>query len=377
MSDEQLHRRMINKRMIAVAILLILISCGLWYYYYSTSSVVTTYSAQKSQESSLQSQLSSLESTNASLRETIEQTGKELVSFTDDKIKYVNLASELSENHDVSIGKLTVSDVWTEGQMAGMTVAIEAEGTLSAITDFVNDYCNLKYTNRINVVSCRPVGRYPWMTRGIDGELVLDWFDLSSEFALYDQQQRELLETMQNAANEAGIPSAAPRPNPGATGSEINDAIDGATSGGNAINGNTGQPENGGAGTGTETPVQDPTAAPSNFGSTGPGGDVISSAGQSGETFVATGTVTSNAPPPSDSTAGSDDQLGLVEGEDYVTPDSVNKDNTDTPTDKFENPYAGAPAESGTKEETPITLNDIFSPKIFKVYLEIDFLGRE
>lgn len=210
MTDEQLHVRMINKRIIIVAILLLFISGGLFYYWYSHASDIAAYEQQKSRESSLQQQVTQLESTNNSLRGTIEQTGKELVSFSEDKIKYINLASKLSDENDVQINKLTVSDVWDEGQMSGMTTTIEVEGPLDNVRNFVNSYCGINYTNRINVVSCRPVGEYPWFSRTIDGERALRWLDLTEEQTKYDVLQREERSKLAQAAMEAGIPSALP-----------------------------------------------------------------------------------------------------------------------------------------------------------------------
>ena len=208
MTDEQLHVRMINKRMIIVAFLLLMISAGLGYYYYSTGSDVVNYAAQKSKEAGLQSRVEALESANAQLRATIDQTGRQLVSFSEDKIRYINLASEMATEHSVEIDKLTVSDVWDEGSMAGMTTTIEVEGTLSAIKEFINGYCGLNNTNRINVMSCRPVGRFPWLSRTIDNELVLDWMDLTYEQSLYVDLLRSERREMTEAATEAGIPVA-------------------------------------------------------------------------------------------------------------------------------------------------------------------------
>ena len=210
MTDEQLHIRMINKRIILVACFLLLVSGLLFYYWYSHSNDILTYNSQKSQEATLQAQVAQLEQNNDALRSTIEQTGKELVSFSDDKIKYINLASQLSDEHDVRINKLTVSDVWDEGQMAGMTTTIEVEGELKNVKEFVNSYCGINYTNRINVVSCRPNGIYPWFARTIDGERALQWLDLTEERTKWDTLQREERQQIINAAMEAGIPAALP-----------------------------------------------------------------------------------------------------------------------------------------------------------------------
>ena len=210
MTDEQLHVRMINKRIIIVAILLLLLSGGLFYYWYKHASDITTYEQQKAREVTLQQQVNQLEEANNALRGTIEQTGKELVSFSEDKIKYINLASKLSDENDVQINKLTVSDVWDEGQMSGMTTTIEVEGPLDNVRNFVNSYCGINYTNRINVVSCRPVGVYPWFSRGIDDNRALTWLNLDEEQTKYDTLQREERAQLSQAAMEAGIPSALP-----------------------------------------------------------------------------------------------------------------------------------------------------------------------
>ena len=100
------------KRILVVSAILLLLSAGFIYYWLETNSQITRYEAQKAQEVNLQSQIQALESQNNSLRETIEQTGKTLISFTEDRIAYINLASELSTEYDVHINKLVVSDIW-------------------------------------------------------------------------------------------------------------------------------------------------------------------------------------------------------------------------------------------------------------------------
>lgn len=208
MTDEQLNRRIAIKRLLIVAAILILVSCGLFYFRISTEGQVQLYHQQKSQEASVQAQVEQLTSANNQLMATIEENGKELVSFSEDKIKYINLASELSLEHNVVINKLTVSDVWQEGEMSGMTTSIEVEGQLTDVRAFVEEYCGVNYTNRINVVSCRPSGRYVWLSRGIDEQKVLSWFDLSEDEALY-QEQLEQQEAEEYRANqEFGLPVA-------------------------------------------------------------------------------------------------------------------------------------------------------------------------
>lgn len=210
MSDEQLKRRSSIKRLLILAAFLILAAIGILYFRFSTSARVAAYQSQKAQEASVQAQVDSLTSRNSQLMATIEENGKELVSFTDDKIKYINLASELSLSHSVRINKLTVSDVWQEGEMSGMTTTIEVEGTLPDVRAFVEEYCGTNYTNRINTVSCRPSGRYVWLARGIDDQEVLGWFDLSKDEAMYEERQAEqdAEERRQNA--EFGLAVAEP-----------------------------------------------------------------------------------------------------------------------------------------------------------------------
>ena len=339
MTDEQLHKRMINKRMIAVAILFLLMSAGLLYYRFSTQADVDTYFYQKSQETSLRSQVQALESTNNSLLSTIEQTGKELVSFSEDKIKYINLASELSEKYSLNIDKLTVSDVWQEGQMSGMTTSIEVQGSLYSIKEFINDYCSTKYTNRINVVSFRPVDRYPWITRGLDDEKVIDWFDLSEEERLYTDKMREEVEELQRAATEAGLlPSDVGLGLPSdAQKSELENAAN--------LNGVTAPEE-------ITTPEGTAEQQPSqNF-------------GDSGEISA---TAVSNAPP-------SDNGTDVRETNSVETGEGDDEGFFDV--NGSLNPYSGISTYEANEKE-PITLSLMFTPKTYKIYLEIDFLGRQ
>lgn len=213
MSDEQLHARAINRRIIVVAVLLMLVSIGLLYFYFSTDADIQSYNSAKAQETSLRNQVTTLEQANAQMMSTIEQTGLELVSFTEDKIRYINLASALALRYNVDIGKLTVSDVWQEGTMAGMTTTIEICGSLENIKNFVNAYCDSGSTNRVNVISLRSTDRYVWVERDIDNNQILQWIDLSLEESYYEKYMKDLENERQQAATEAGI-AVAPTESP-------------------------------------------------------------------------------------------------------------------------------------------------------------------
>lgn len=207
MSDAQLKQRLIIKHRLIIAGLLFLVAIGLMYFKYTTDSEWSQYQSDKQQEATVQANVNSLTESNNQLRATIEETGKQLVSFSEDKIKYINLASDLSLEHSIRINKLTVSDVWDEGEMAVMTTSIEVEGSLSNVRAFVEEYCGTNYTNRINVVSCRPSGRYVWLQREVDGQKVLNWFDLSEDEALYESLMKQQKKEENVAGSEFGIPS--------------------------------------------------------------------------------------------------------------------------------------------------------------------------
>ena len=205
MTDAQLRRRLIIKRMLIVSAVLLLLSMGMLYFQLVTQPQLDQYKAEKNQEVSFQNQLNTLSKANAELLATITENGKELVSFTEDKIKYINLASELSLSNNVRINKLTVSDVWDEGEMSGITTSIEVEGNLHDIRTFVEQYCGTQYINRIDVVSCRPSGRYVWLERRIDGQNVLGWFDLADDEQLYDELLDAELDSLRQQAAELGL----------------------------------------------------------------------------------------------------------------------------------------------------------------------------
>lgn len=192
MSDDQLRKRLIIKRLLFISAFFLLCAGGLLFYYFSNASEYQQYMNEKAQESGYQSRIEMLTNTNNQLLATIEENGKRLVSFTEDRIKYINLASELSLKYNVRINKLAVSDVWDEGEMAGMTTAVELQGGMDNLRKFITDYCGTNYVNRVNVVSCRPVGRYTWLTRNIDGNKVLGWFDTSPDESLYRNQMAQL-----------------------------------------------------------------------------------------------------------------------------------------------------------------------------------------
>ncbi len=203
MTDELLHKRMIAKRLIIVAVVLLVLSIGLFYFKVTEQPEIDAYNAQIAQEAGLQSTIKSLQDVNSQLNATIEQNGKKLVSFSEDKIVYTVRASEEAEKWGVTITKLQVSNIWVEGQMSGMTTRIEIEGNLDAVRGFVSEYCDTEHTNRITTISCRPIGRYPWMSRDIDNNLVIDWFNLDEEFKNFenmsDQQREEFLLELQAA----------------------------------------------------------------------------------------------------------------------------------------------------------------------------------
>ena len=192
MNDAQLRNRLIVKRLLLASFAFFVAGMLLTVYRINTSAEYTTHLQQISQESTVQAQIDSLTANNSQLLLTIEENGKELVSFSEDKIKYINLASELSLMNNLRINKLTVSDVWQEGEMSGMTTTVEIEGTLSNIRAFVDEYCGTKYVNRVSVVSLRPTGRQAWLVRNIDGDNVLGWFDLTEDNQMYLNQMKEI-----------------------------------------------------------------------------------------------------------------------------------------------------------------------------------------
>lgn len=191
MTDEQLHRRMISKRLLIISAFLILLGAGLLYFRSTKIPELNAYRSAKAQESGLQSKVSSLQADIASKTNTINENGKQLVSFTEDKIVFINRASELATEHGVEMNEISVSDVWTEGQMSGMTTRVEVEGTLAGVRGFISNYCNVAYTNRITNVSCRPSDKYPWMYRYIDDLKVLQWLDLSEEEDKFKTEEQE------------------------------------------------------------------------------------------------------------------------------------------------------------------------------------------
>lgn len=205
MSDSQLKQRMIVRRIVLIALVLLLAAGGLFYWRSTSDMTWKNYVSNKKQEASTQNQVNSLSVANASLLQEIEADGKSLVSFTEDKNKYINLASEISSDLGVRINKLVVSDVWQEGEMSGMTTAIEVQGDLSKVCEFIRKYCDVHYVNRINVISCRPDGHYPWFSRDVDGSKVISWFDISDQQSLYEQQQQELERETAELAAAAGI----------------------------------------------------------------------------------------------------------------------------------------------------------------------------
>ena len=210
MNDEALARKAQSKKYLLASVILLLLSCGIFYYRYSTQPIWDQYQMEKAQEESVRQQVDSLTKINNDLLAIIEENGKELVSFSEDKLTYINLASELSTTHAVRINKLVVSDVWTEGEMSVMTSVIEVEGLLPNITDFIESYCSEDSANRINVISCRPKGRYAWLSRGIDGQKVLSWFNLEEDEALAEAQGDDAIVQAIEENSEFGIPGVNP-----------------------------------------------------------------------------------------------------------------------------------------------------------------------
>ena len=199
MSDEQLRRKAILIRICAIALVINLLSGGLFYYHYITTPVIEAHDREMSMVDSVRAQINRLTEDNNILMSRIESSGEELVSFSEDKIKYINLASQLSQKYSVIINHLTVSDVWLEGEMSGMTTIIEVEGKLAKVRDFLSEYCSVNNVNRIKTISCRPAGRYAWLSRSIDGQEVISWFDLGDEQLLHDAMEAE-----EEAAKKAG-----------------------------------------------------------------------------------------------------------------------------------------------------------------------------
>lgn len=207
MSDQQIHRRMMSKRLLIISVLLVILGCGLYYVKIYFDPSLASYRSQKSQEAGLQSQITSLQGTISNMSQTIEETGKELVSFSEDKIKYVNLASELSTKYDVTITELSVSDVLSQGQMSMMTTVVEVEGDLEGVRGFISEYCGQNYTNRITKISMRPYGEeQSWTKRYIDELTVLDWYSeaMQEERQLWEEENQEAIRQQQQDILNAG-----------------------------------------------------------------------------------------------------------------------------------------------------------------------------
>lgn len=186
MTDSQIKQKESTRRAIILLVFAVLVSGFAWYWYYQLHTDYTYWEKEKQQEVVIQQQVTNLSNAVQEMATQIDEAGKELVSFTEDRIKYVNLASDLSSKHNLRIERLTVSDLKTEGEMQIMTTSIEVDGMFEDVNNFVKDYCAEHNMNRINIVSCRPTGRYAWVTRGIDEEKVLGWFDLEPEQELHD-----------------------------------------------------------------------------------------------------------------------------------------------------------------------------------------------
>lgn len=177
---------------------------GSVYYYNSTQGIVDTYNSERSQAKSIQQQISQMEQSTADLQAVVDNS-KQLVSFSDDKIKYITLASELSKKYNVKLNKLTVSDLWQEGQMSVMTTQVEIIGSLEDARSFVDEYCSTEYTNRINVVSMRQDEDFVWVSRGIDGKPILRWFNLEAEAAYWQDYYKEKELEKKLLAAQAGV----------------------------------------------------------------------------------------------------------------------------------------------------------------------------
>lgn len=166
------------------------ISFATFNYQMENKSIVETYESDRQQESSLRSQVESLTSETQSLQDTVDNSS-ELVSFSDDKIRYITLASDLSKSYNVKMNKFTVSDIWKDAEMSVMTTKIELVGALSDIRKFVDAYASTNYVNRVNIVSLRQDEDFVWVSRDIDGKPILSWFNLDSETAYWQSYYRE------------------------------------------------------------------------------------------------------------------------------------------------------------------------------------------
>lgn len=191
MTDEKISRRKAVMKSVITCVVLLAVCLASIGFVMFTQVDVDEWELAKEKEHSLQMQLDSVAAQNSQLSATIEETGKKLVSFSDDKLTYIDKASTLSITHEVQINKLTVSDVWSEGQMSGMTVTIEVQGNTKDVQDFVLEYCSSQSANRVNSISYRPADKYVWVQRSVDDSRVLSWFDLQEEEAQYAVNQQK------------------------------------------------------------------------------------------------------------------------------------------------------------------------------------------
>lgn len=203
MTDEQLHRKLVAKRLIIVAVILLIAAGGLLYYRSTNLPALAQYRSLKAQEASLEGQVQQLQTDNAAKQAIIEENGRSLVSFSDDQNVFVTRATDLALQNGVKVTELSVSSVWSEGSMSGQTARVEVEGSLGGVRGFVSQYCDPTVTNRITHISCRPTDDYPWMSRYMDQLNVLGWLDLKDEEAKFATELQDYYRQQnQQALNE-------------------------------------------------------------------------------------------------------------------------------------------------------------------------------
>lgn len=129
------------------------------------------------------------------LNYAIEASGKVFLDLEENKDAYLKALGVLCDASSLNIHKMSVGDIGESvNGTANMTVALEVQGTLTDIQDFIDNLYGSEILCRVASISYRlDNNAFSWMWRFVDDQPVIDWWNISnvSDYLLDDPDSEE------------------------------------------------------------------------------------------------------------------------------------------------------------------------------------------
>lgn len=182
--DYDASRRMRKKSILLVVILIIATLLTL-----STKVVLepryTELRSALESTSTLAKDISAAEAVQQSYEESLLESGKVFSDIVTGKDAYVSYLGDTTLANQLKVNKMTVADVENMGsKLYSMKVALEVQGNLYNVKNFIQQLYDSEVVSRINTFSYRLQAKdsngnqLQWMWRAIDNRTLVGWWNL-------------------------------------------------------------------------------------------------------------------------------------------------------------------------------------------------------